>query len=82
MHGRRGMLHVALEFLQTHGLTDVERRKLAGRSLGEQFGREPARQLVARRGQASVAAVVDDSTAGAGATAALLLLLATMLAVM
>lgn len=26
VHGRRGMLHVALELLQAHGLADVERR--------------------------------------------------------
>lgn len=33
VHGRRGMLHVALELLQAHGLANVERRKLTGRGL-------------------------------------------------
>lgn len=76
MHGRRGMLHVALKLLQTHGLADVERRKLTGRGLRKEFRREPAGQLVARGRQTSVPAVVDDA-----ALRLLLLRLTSMLAV-
>lgn len=76
MHGRRGMLHVALELLQAHGLADVERRKLTGRGLGKEFRREPAGQLVARGRETSVPAVVDDA-----ALRWLLLRLTSMLAV-
>lgn len=76
MHGRRGMLHVALELLQAHGLADVERRKLTGRGLRKEFRREPARKLVARGRQTSVPAVVDDA-----ALRLLLLRLTSMLAV-
>lgn len=69
------MLHVALKLLQAHRLADVERRQLTGRRLGEQFGREPTRQLVARRRQAAVAAVVDDATGLRLAAAVMLRLL-------
>lgn len=69
------MLHVALKLLQAHRLADVERRQLTGRRLGEQFGREPTRQLVARRRQTAVAAVVDDATGLRLAAAVMLRLL-------